>query len=103
MGRERGTRQMQKVIPFQLPDAERRTPAADDETTPIASALRTLNLGVEGVAQLAREIAGPMGSAFSDSVDRLKHVSGRVIVTGIGKRGHVAQKIAATFATPGTP
>ncbi len=95
---------MQKVIPFQLPEGERRGPTSEsDETTPISSALRTLNLGAEGLAQLAREVAGPIAAAFSDAVQRLKAVSGRVIVTGIGKSGHVAQKIAATFASTGTP
>lgn len=95
---------MQKVIPFQLAEGERRGPASEsDETTPITSALRTLNLGAEGLAQLAREVSGPMASAFDEAVQRLKAVSGRVIVTGIGKSGHVAQKIAATFASTGTP
>jgi arabinose-5-phosphate isomerase len=95
---------MQKVIPFQLHEAERRNAASESsEGTPIASALRTLNLGAEGITQLAREISGPMADAFNDAVARLKAVSGRVIVTGIGKSGHVAQKIAATFASTGTP
>jgi len=95
---------MQKVIPFQLPESERRGPASEsDETTPITSALRTLNLGSEGLAQLALEVSGSMASAFEAAVSRLKAVSGRVIVTGIGKSGHVAQKIAATFASTGTP
>jgi arabinose-5-phosphate isomerase len=95
---------MQKVIPFQLHEAERRNAASESsEGTPITSALRTLNLGAEGITQLAREISGPMADAFNDAVARLKAVSGRVIVTGIGKSGHVAQKIAATFASTGTP
>jgi arabinose-5-phosphate isomerase len=95
---------MQKVIPFQLPEGERREAESEtDETTPISSALRTLNLGAEGLAQLANEVAGPMAPAFDEAVRRLKAVTGRVIVTGIGKSGHVAQKIAATFASTGTP
>ncbi len=96
---------MQKVIPFQLPENDRRgtTVGESDETTPISSALRTLNLGAEGLTQLANEVAGPMAAAFDEAVRRLKAVSGRVIVTGIGKSGHVAQKIAATFASTGTP
>jgi arabinose-5-phosphate isomerase len=96
---------MQKVIPFQLPEGDRRgtTVGESDETTPISSALRTLNLGAEGLTQLANEVAGPMAAAFDEAVRRLKAVSGRVIVTGIGKSGHVAQKIAATFASTGTP
>lgn len=95
---------MQKVIPFQLPDGERRAGASEPcDTTPIASALRTLNLGSEALAQLARDVSGPMAPAFEEAVHRLKAVSGRVIVTGIGKSGHVAQKVAATFASTGTP
>jgi arabinose-5-phosphate isomerase len=95
---------MQKVIPFQLPEGERRDPASQsDETTPISSAVRTLTLGAEGITQLARELTGPMAGAFDEAVRRLKAVNGRVIVTGIGKSGHVAQKIAATFASTGTP
>ena len=95
---------MQKVIPFQLPDGERRGLASEsDETTPISSALRTLNLGAEGLSHLAREVSGSMMAALNDAVRRLKAVSGRVIVTGFGKSGHIAQKIAATFASTGTP
>ncbi|HET6390335.1 KpsF/GutQ family sugar-phosphate isomerase [Hyphomicrobium sp.] len=95
---------MQKVIPFQLPEGERRGTADESsEATPISSALRTLTLGAEGLAQLASEVAGPMAPAFDEAVRRLKAVKGRVIVTGMGKSGHVAQKIAATFASTGTP
>ncbi len=95
---------MQKVIPFQLPEGDRRETIGEaNETTPISSALRTLTLGAEGLAQLANEVAGPMAAAFDEAVRQLSAVSGRVIVTGIGKSGHVAQKIAATFASTGTP
>ncbi len=44
-----------------------------------------------------------MAAAFDQAVRQLKSVGGRVIVTGIGKSGHVGQKIAATFASTGTP
>jgi len=69
----------------------------------VISALRTLALENEGLTQLGQELTGPMATAFADAVNRLVGVRGRVIVTGIGKSGHVGQKIAATFASTGTP
>ncbi|MCI0546416.1 MAG: KpsF/GutQ family sugar-phosphate isomerase [Candidatus Rokubacteria bacterium] len=44
-----------------------------------------------------------LGRAFVDAVDALHHCRGRVIVTGMGKSGHVGRKIAATLASTGTP
>jgi arabinose-5-phosphate isomerase len=52
-----------------------------------------------GLAQLAATLNGD----FSTAVARLAAVRGRVAVTGMGKSGHVARKIAATFASTGTP
>lgn len=68
-----------------------------------ASAARTLELETEGLAALRAALADELGSAFSRAVTTLATAKGRVIVTGIGKSGHVAQKIAATFASTGTP
>src|SRR5690606_5264025 len=47
--------------------------------------------------------AGVLDGGFVAAVDRLAGVEGRVIVTGMGKSGHVARKIAATLASTGTP
>ena len=69
----------------------------------LTSAVRTLTLESDGLAQLAAGLKGALAAPFADAVDRLRNVSGRVIVTGIGKSGHVGQKIAATFASTGTP
>lgn len=69
----------------------------------ITSAVRTLMLESDGLAQLAAGLKGALAGPFADAVERLHKVSGRVIVTGIGKSGHVGQKIAATFASTGTP
>lgn len=44
-----------------------------------------------------------LGPAFGRALDHLEAVSGRVIVTGMGKSGHIAAKIAATLASTGTP
>lgn len=53
----------------------------------------------EAVAQLAARIDGP----FTDAVEMLLACPGRVVVTGMGKAGFIAQKISATFASTGTP
>jgi len=70
---------------------------------PVLSALRTLELENDGLSQLAAELKAAMSDAFIGAIARLSAVKGRVIVTGIGKSGHVGQKIAATFASTGTP
>ena len=69
----------------------------------VESALRTLGIEKEGLALLADGIKGTLAAPFGAAVARLAAVKGRVIVTGIGKSGHVGQKIAATFASTGTP
>jgi arabinose-5-phosphate isomerase len=69
----------------------------------IASALRTLETEREGVAALAAAMCDGLGADFVAAVDTIRHANGRVIVTGMGKSGHVARKIAATMASTGTP
>ena len=51
---------------------------------------------------LAVQAAG-LGEAFGKAVDLLHGAKGRIVCTGIGKSGHVARKIAATFASTGAP
>lgn len=69
----------------------------------VESAMRTLATEGAGLALLRDRIADTMAAAFADAVARIKSARGRVIVTGVGKSGHVGQKIAATFASTGTP
>ena len=69
----------------------------------VASAQRTLELEADGLAALKAAVKDGMAGAFSDAVMLLKAARGRVIISGIGKSGHVGQKIAATFASTGTP
>src|SRR6202035_3577735 len=52
---------------------------------------------------LADRIAGPMAAAFNRAVELLYGCSGRVVVTGMGKSGIIARKIAATLNSTGTP
>jgi len=63
------------------------------------SARRVLRLEAEGISALAESL----GESFIAALDILHGVKGRVIVTGMGKSGHVAHKIAATMASTGTP
>jgi arabinose-5-phosphate isomerase len=65
----------------------------------LRSAKQVLHLEAEGLRALADDLGRPFGAA----VDVLEKVSGRVVVSGMGKSGHVACKIAATLASTGTP
>jgi arabinose-5-phosphate isomerase len=69
----------------------------------IVSALRTLDTERDGVAALAAAMSDGLGGAFVAAVEAIRNTSGRVIVTGMGKSGHVGRKIAATLASTGTP
>ena len=70
---------------------------------PVASALRTLDLECEGLSLLREALSTTMARAFEAALQKMRGARGRVIVTGIGKSGHVGQKIAATFASTGRP
>ena len=65
---------------------------------------RTIGTGAEALATLQTAIAtGPLGTSLAAAVHLIKSRSGRLIVCGIGKSGHIARKIAATMASTGTP
>ncbi len=69
----------------------------------IASALRTLATESDGMAALVAAMSDGLGGPFVAAVETIREARGRVIVTGMGKSGHVARKIAATLASTGTP
>jgi arabinose-5-phosphate isomerase len=69
----------------------------------VASAVRTLDLEREGLDAVRQALGDGLAAPFAEAVRLLKEARGRVIVSGIGKSGHVGQKIAATFASTGTP
>jgi arabinose-5-phosphate isomerase len=54
-------------------------------------------------AEALGALADALGTGFADAVGLLMAAEGRVIVSGMGKSGHIARKIAATFASTGTP
>jgi arabinose-5-phosphate isomerase len=62
-----------------------------------------VRIEAEALTALADRIAGPMAKAFRDVVELLSCCAGRVVVTGMGKSGLVARKIAATLSSTGTP
>ncbi|MFZ2078869.1 MAG: KpsF/GutQ family sugar-phosphate isomerase [Xanthobacteraceae bacterium] len=81
-------------------DAKKAKPALSDH---LVSALRTLETESGGLAALAAAMADGLGTPFAAAVETIRAARGRVIVTGMGKSGHVARKIAATLASTGTP
>lgn len=67
---------------------------------------QTLATGRRVLALEARALQGfadSLGPAFADAVDVMLAAPGRVILSGMGKSGHVARKIASTMASTGTP
>ena len=82
--------------------SKNRVEASEREAL-IASALRTLETEAGGLAALAAAIRDGLGQPLIAAVELIRHAHGRVIVTGMGKSGHAARKIAATLASTGTP
>jgi arabinose-5-phosphate isomerase len=80
-----------------------KSSGTDHANAAVASALRTLDAEASGIAAIAAALQGTLGPAFAAAVDLIREAKGRVIVTGLGKSGHVARKIAATLASTGTP
>jgi arabinose-5-phosphate isomerase len=89
-------------MPSQKPLVATPSGAVDADAA-VQSALRTLEAGTSGIAAISTALQGPLGAAFTATVDLIRQAKGRVIVTGLGKSGHVARKIAATLASTGTP
>jgi arabinose-5-phosphate isomerase len=69
----------------------------------IESALRTLGAEGSGIEALEASLRDGLGNSFAAAVNLIRAASGRVIVTGMGKSGHVGNKIASTLASTGTP
>ncbi len=70
-----------------------------------ASALRTLGLERAGIAALEAALTADsaLSASFDAAVAMMSQSNGRVIITGMGKSGHIGRKLAATFASTGTP
>ena len=68
----------------------------------IASARRTIDTGRRGLSALLAELDNGLAEPFADAIAAIRKAKGRVAVTGIGKSGHIARKVAATLASTGT-
>ena len=64
------------------------------------SALRTINMEIDAINNLKDSVALENLTA---ALDLMQNASGRIIVTGMGKSGHIGNKIAASLASTGTP
>jgi arabinose-5-phosphate isomerase len=80
-----------------------KTAAKPVEKSVIDSAIRTVGIERQGLEALERALENDLGQAFQRAVDIILGRSGRVIITGVGKSGHIGAKIAASFASTGTP
>src|ERR1700753_2173918 len=79
-----------------------KSSGTDQANAAIQSALRTLDAESSGVTAIAAALQGPLGATFAASVELIRQAKGRVIVTGLGKSGHMARKIAATLVSTRT-
>src|SRR6478609_3089242 len=75
----------------------------DSADAAVQSALRTLDAEAGGVAAITAALQSDLRAPFAAAADRIMNAKGRLIVTGLGKSGHIGRKIAATFASTGTP
>ncbi len=62
-----------------------------------------IRIEAEALRRLADRIGGPMAAEFERALELILGCAGRVVVTGMGKSGLIARKLAATFASTGTP
>ena len=69
----------------------------------LSSALSTIDNEIEGLKLLKTALDGPLKAPFIAAIETIRAAKGRLIVTGMGKSGHIARKMAATLASTGTP
>lgn len=69
----------------------------------IAAGQETIRAEAKSLETLAQALAGDLKAPFVEAAKLLAGTKGRVIVSGMGKSGHIARKIAATLASTGTP
>ncbi|MEP3629825.1 MAG: KpsF/GutQ family sugar-phosphate isomerase [Hyphomicrobiales bacterium] len=74
-----------------------------DPDTITASAIKTLLSEKSGILELINALENDLSEPFREAVQSILNAKGRVIVTGVGKSGHIGAKIAATLASTGTP
>ncbi|HVJ40584.1 MAG TPA: KpsF/GutQ family sugar-phosphate isomerase [Dongiaceae bacterium] len=88
---------MSNIIPVDRPSPDQQV--LDRAQEGLAAAERVLRLEATALNLLAESLS----ESFPQALDCIGAIKGRLIVTGMGKSGHIARKIAATFASTGTP
>ncbi|EFG35755.1 arabinose-5-phosphate isomerase [Brucella sp. NVSL 07-0026] len=73
-----------------------------DAEAAITSALRTIKTENAGLVALEEALNNGLSGPFVEVVERIVASRGRLVVTGVGKSGHIGSKLAATFASTGT-
>lgn len=73
------------------------------ESNPASAAIAAAKEVLAIEAQAITDLVGHLDARFEEAIRILLQCRGRVVVSGIGKSGHIARKIAATFASTGTP
>jgi arabinose-5-phosphate isomerase len=79
------------------------TSASITDAPDLASVRRALTTEAAGLGSLIDALDGAVGTAVGQAIETIRAAKGRVIISGIGKSGHIGTKIAATFASTGTP
>src|ERR1700737_3708213 len=83
--------------------AEPKLSGGEARRLEIDSALRTLEAEASGISALAAAIRDGLGAPLIAAVEMIQRAKGRLIVTGMGKSGHIGRKIAPPLAATGTP
>src|SRR6202163_2227251 len=105
----KGKRRTPNVPPPSEPDMAHSRPlrtessGTESANAAVQSALRTLDAEGSGITAISAALQSDLGGAFAAAADLIRNAKGRLIVTGLGKSGHIGRKIAATFASTGTP
>ena len=69
----------------------------------VESALRTIGIERKGLESLETALQNGLGKSFQRAIELILPLAGRVIITGVGKSGHIGAKLAASLASTGTP
>ena len=64
------------------------------------SAIRTIDSEIQALEELKKELSA---DSLTEALDLMQKTNGRIIITGMGKSGHIGRKIAASLASTGTP
>ena len=72
-------------------------------TRALHAARKSIDVQTAGMGKLRAALDGELGEALAKAIDTIQSARGRVIVSGMGKSGHIGRKVAATLASTGTP